>query len=827
MLTLFLLLASSFLCTPLLAQEQPASTDGAGRLIPTGWWTIPSVDDRGRRPFRPDAVFARYLLDPASPTPAEGDTLMGELGEEAIWAYSEAEEHGGAASGPAWAYTAIEVAEACVMMARLQGASTMFVNGDGFVGDVYRYGWRGVPVALREGRNDVYVTGIRGGFRFELLAPGAELMIDAYDRTSPHLVEGATRVGPLGLLLVNATDRELDPSVTMAADDLFAEVRVASGILRPLEVTKVAMEQPILSGASVSAEVEEYVRSVSAHAPGVTGAHARVPLAVVQDGPARRETFVSDIDKSVQFYGLLSPLEDNTESPAEPTLVLSLHGAGVNALGQVRSYSRRPGVWIAGPTNRRPFGFDWQDWGRQDAYEVRDLALATTGVDARRVQVTGHSMGGHGAWHLAANDTDGFSAVAPSAGWCSFDTYGGRPAGDLVKLWHAADAPSRTLDLLDGLVQMPTFILHGTGDRNVPVSEAEDMMTSVSRAGGEPRVHLQEGAAHWWDGPAAPGVDCVDWPGIFELFREYPEIEPSARLEWVSAGPGVDKQHYELVVEQVLQPGGLFLIDASLDVTPRQPVFRIRTENVRRLAVVTSERLLGATLEVDGRAQPMEFDEEGSSVWLQQIESGSWVLDGPPKANEKRSDRMGPFKRAFDRGFVFVIGTAGTDEEDAQLLARARYDAQVWWYRGNGRAPLVTDQEFLAEDSTTGNVILFGNATSNSAWDALLEVDCPLRAERGRLSLGEHIWYGGELGAVFVAPRKGDPDGLVGVFADTGPLGTRLGYTLAPFVSGVGYPDYAIFSEEVLRTGDGGVLAAGWWDNSWGDSLPPVRLLER
>ncbi|TAJ24405.1 MAG: hypothetical protein EPO68_01465 [Planctomycetota bacterium] len=45
--------------------------------------------------------------------------------------------------------------------------------------------------------------------------------------------------------------------------------------------------------------------------------------------------------------------------------------------------------------------------------------------------------------------------------------------------------------------------------------------------------------------------------------------------------------------------------------------------------------------------------------------------------------------------------------------------------------------------------------------------------------------------------------------------GIRLGYTLQPFTSGVGYPDYVIFSTDVLTKGDGGVLEAGWFDRDW------------
>jgi hypothetical protein len=37
----------------------------------------------------------------------------------------------------------------------------------------------------------------------------------------------------------------------------------------------------------------------------------------------------------------------------------------------------------------------------------------------------------------------------------------------------------------------------------------------------------------------------------------------------------------------------------------------------------------------------------------------------------------------------------------------------------------------------------------------------------------------------------------------------------ALFVSGTGYPDFVAWDERTLSLGDGGVLAAGWFDGSW------------
>ncbi len=807
------------------ARRAHAAEDEAGPevLRATSWLVLAAVDDRGRRPFRPDAVFARHLLDRDAPAPRAGEALVGERGEEARWEMREVADDGGPEGrGAAWAHTTLEVPTRRVMLARVRGASQLFVNGDAFGGDVYRYGWPGVPVQLEAGRNELYVTGIRGRFALELVSPSGELLLDVADRTVPDLVVGADDVGPMGLLVVNASERTVRPVLTLAGDALFAPGTVEVGALRPLEVAKVAVPQAFRDGARASADVEEVVRAVVARADGVADARSTVPLRVVEDGPARRVTFRSRIDDSVQFFGWLPAADDAGGEPRDPSLVLSLHGAGVDALAQARCYSRRPGVWIAAPTNRRPYGFDWQDWGRVDAYEVRDLALASGGVSPRRVQVTGHSMGGHGTWHLAANDTDGFSAAAPSAGWCGFDTYGGRPEGALRDVWHAADRPSLTLELLDGLVQVPTFVLHGTKDTSVPVSEAEAMVAALTEAGAPPRVHLQEGAGHWWDGGAAPGTDCLDWPGIFELFDEHPEVAPTADVEWVSAGPGIDARHHDLGVLRVLDESRPFRVSARRVAADGADIHRIATSNVRVLTLDVTARTAGTRLEVDGDDLGV-LEGEGGTVELERRE-GRWHRGARGDPGLKRPDRMGPFKRAFDRSFVLVVGTRGDDATDAVLLARARHDGQVWWYRGNGRAPIVTDEEWLAGGRPPCNVILYGNADDNAAWDAVLGEDAPLRATRGALRLGERRWEGDDLGAVFVAPRVDDPDGLVGAFASTGVRGARLGDTLAPFVSGVGYPDYALFDGRVLTEGDGGVLAAGWWDEAW--QLPPDARAE-
>jgi dienelactone hydrolase len=699
------------------------------------WLSLDAVEERGRVPFNTHVPFARWLLDRDAPPPKEGEKAKGPKGEFA-WRAVEAKEDGSVSvEGGAWFFGTVETPAGTaerVYLAHLAGASTLFVNGAGFVGDVYGYGTGPVPVALRPGPNRVFVTGRRGpwSLRFEPWNEGRCPVLDE-DATLPEFteesvdsVEGAVRIvrptlawTPEPRLEIGSREGPQDPASPPEGGTRMPTAPLWTGKV-PIEVA------PIENRGGGGGRRLRRIRIEEAPEPGSRKKakdSTSFRLETKPAGGARRVTFRSNIDGSVQWYGILDPAK--SEKPPERIgTVLSLHGAGADALRQAGAYSPKPDFRIVAPTNRRPFGFDWQDWGRLDAYEALSDAQKRYGGENDAVFLTGHSMGGHGVWHLAANDPDRWAAIAPSAGWCSFDTYGGagRPSGPLTPIWRGCDGGSRTEDLVANLAPIPTLILHGAKDPSVPLSEAEGMLARLEKAGGKPLHHFQEGAEHWWDGEASPGVDCVDWPGIFDLFRKSPSR---------SRGP----------------------------------------------------RAAGA----------------------------------PAPA----SPAAGPFKRVFDNRFVLVVGTKGTEAENRELLELARWHATTWWYRADGCAPLVRDSDLLADPETYAgrNLVLYGNADVNAAWTGCFGEDGPLRVRRGEIRLGDRTWKGDSLGALFVRPRTsalGFPL-LVGAFASTGPRGTRIAYGLVPFTSGVGYPDYAVFGEEVLLSGDGGVLAAGFFDREW------------
>lgn len=182
---------------------------------------------------------------------------------------------------------------------------------------------------------------------------------------------------------------------------------------------------------------------------------------------------------------------------------------------------------------------------------------------------------------------------------------------------------------------------------------------------------------------------------------------------------------------------------------------------------------------------------------------------------------MAPFREAFQNGMVFVYGTASSDPAMVRWCRnKARLDAEVFWYRGNGALRLMSDTAFLAaveknpDEWSERNVILYGGRDSNQAYSSLLE-ECPIDVGQGFVRVGERQWTGDQYGCLFVRPKKGSKQALVGVQAGSGITGCRVLDHVPLFVSGVGLPDYVVVTPDVFESTTKGIVAAGYFDHRW------------
>ncbi len=133
--------------------------------------------------------------------------------------------------------------------------------------------------------------------------------------------------------------------------------------------------------------------------------------------------------------------------------------------------------------------------------ELLDSVLTRFNTDPQRVSVTGLSMGGFGAWTLAARYPHRFAAAVPICG-------GGDP-DDAMQL-----------------KSVPFWVFHGAKDFGVPLKLSEEMVAAVQSAGGQAKLTVYPEAGHdsWTETYKNEAV--YDW--LLAQRRESPAPLPTA-----------------------------------------------------------------------------------------------------------------------------------------------------------------------------------------------------------------------------------------------------------------------------------------------------------
>jgi pimeloyl-ACP methyl ester carboxylesterase len=744
--------------------------------------------------------------------PKEGDEVTAADGTRTTWKSAKANAEGsfqGAGFAGGYAFVNVPSETERVMILEASGHAMVTVNGEPRAGDPYGYGYVKLPVLLRKGDNAFLFRTGRGQLKARLIEPRSDCKIETGDVTLPDLLVGREIHSWASVVVLNATKVPLEGLKIVATIEGGESSATILPTLLPLSARKVAFR---LAGPGPIAEGDEKVHV--AIEKGTTLDRTDLSVRVRNPDQTHKRTFLSGIDGSVQYFGLVPAKVSETSEGPRPGLILTLHGASVEGIGQAAVYAPKSWAHVVAPTNRRPYGFDWEDWGRLDAIEVLELAQRELDTDPRRTWLTGHSMGGHGAWHLGVTFPDRFAAVGPSAGWVSMASYAGaRPiekSTGVDGILRRGMSPSDTTALAANLTKLGVYVLHGSADDNVPVGQARQMRTKLAEFHPDFAYHEQAGAGHWW------GNECCDWPPLIEFLkaREIPERKNVKAVDFITASPSVSASCHWATVEAQQVAFRPSVVHLKLDDARRQ--FSGTTENVQRLALDVSH-LMPGPIEVvlDGQTFPNLARPEGDRprLWLHR-DGQAWSSAGKPSLTLKGPHRSGPFKDAFRNRVMFVYGTRGTLEENAWSLAKARFDAERFWYQGNASVDVVPDSGFDPSSERERNVIVYGHGDMNSAWNALLEAS-PVQVSRGKLVVGDREKSGDDLACLFVRPRPGSDQATVGVVAGTGPAGLRLAGVPSYFTSGVAYPDCIVLRPEGLTKGLEGIVAAGYFGEDW------------
>ncbi len=815
---LFLLL---FFVRPLCAQEEyrPIKNWLVTGIEEQKGGGVPIQKNRGK-PITADAVLKKHILPGHASPPEPGQKYPG---LSTAWTKVMANKKGRVRDKRlkrGYAYTNIESSRERVVLAKVQSPYFLYLNGQGYSSDLYDRRPAIIPLLLKSGSNHLYLKTIRKQFRFRIKTPENKLIVLGHDTTVPDIRAGRDVHSPGAILAVNASQQTLsDVTVTTGDGQTFRKRTRDLPPLPPASIRKVPfpieLKQPVENPEKKSLTLPLRFQH------GMASVEHAVDLRIREPNGTYRTTMTSPVDGSVQYYVVIPPKKP-VKKDEKVGLLLTMHGAGVKVGvgedGGSMGYTPKDDMYIVVATNRRPFGFDWEDWGRENGMNVLDVAMDKFPVDPNRVYLAGHSMGGHGTWHLGTTYPGRFAAISPSAGWVSYFGFDGLSGPTEEYPWEflrRSYGPTDTASLVRNLKDVGVFVIHGSDDDNVPVAHARNMVDKIKKFHDNYRYHEEKGGGHWWDRDGTEGADCVNMNDLFSFFRKNPRTEVPEQVAFRTWNPGISARRRFVRIN--LQKKLLARSKVTANVASGNRRINVSTKNVRSVSVDPSLHFSKGkiTVSVDGSDRRVKWD---GKAWLHfRYEDGSWKQFGQPVPDGwKKPDRYGPFIRSFRKNFVLVYGTGGSEEMKEAARARARFDAQRWWYRGNGRAIVLSDQRFDPEKYSGRNVILYGNADNNRAFSHVIGKS-PVDVRSGKLVVGDRAFEGTDLSTFYVRPRKESDEHLVGIVGGTGPYGMRASMLGNIFSSREAFPDLFVWKRK--KEGENqsfSVVAAGIFGPDWG-----------
>ncbi|GHT22095.1 hypothetical protein FACS189419_04110 [Planctomycetales bacterium] len=751
-------------------------------------------------------------------------------------------------------YTAVDVEEEQKVLLQTTGGTQTYINGILHEGDHYDFGYSLEPIVLKKGLNEfIYVPGRFGSVISKLVKPKQDILFTKRDMTYPNLLTDVTEPYWAAVRVINMTDEPLKGYTIKATLPEGETLSYKIGDILAMSTRKMKYQLPALSADSRKKYETKFAEGKSNYAKadvkielqdasGKTVDELKYEAGVTVPSNLHNRTFVSNIDGSVQFFGVRpaerkkpdEPKKDEPKKDApkkdEPKkdeskkgLVLTTHGAGVDAGGQASCYSQKDWVDVVAPTNRRPYGFNWEVWGRIDAFEVLNEAKRIYEPDPEKIYSTGHSMGGHGSWFMSATFPDTFAAGAPCAGYPDRTLYVTRSGDKSTRNSQqrsnlATDHPmnpvfersaneARILSRIENLKSIGIYIFHGEEDTTVPTQIARQMREVLAKFHTNFCYYEYPGGSHWF------GALCMDWNPIFEFFKRHtiPAVKNVKKIDFKISSPNVSASNFWVRIEQQVRP-----YDISHIVAERKDdtITVSTTDNIALLGLdipAIEPKGENVTVKIGGK----DIDVPSKKYAYFSFDGNEWKTIDGLDTKQKYSRRFGGFKETINNNVVFVYATGGNKAENDLYRKKALFDADTFYYKGNGSIDIIPDTDYSYEKYKYRNVMVYGTQDTNKAWEALLSKS-PIQVKKGEVQFGTTQYTGSNLGVYFVHPHPQSETALVGVVAGTGEEGFRAAFPNNYISPGTGFPDFMIFRSAMLRNGFDGLEAAGFFDNHWG-----------
>ena len=480
--------------------------------------------------------------------------------------------------------------------------------------------------------------------------------------------------------------------------------------------------------------------------------------------------YESKIDGSYQPYSVVVPAGFGQGDSRPRRLDLWFHGRGeslsennflTNQQKNAGQYTPAD-TFVLHPYGRYSNAFKFA--GEIDVLEVLEYVQSRLPVDPDRIAVRGFSMGGAGCWQMAVHYSDRFFAANPGAGFSEtpqfLSFFQGENAAETAPahqktLWQMYDCQPWAANLN----QCPTVVYSGEIDRQ---KQAADVMeVALDKVGIDMTHIIGPNTAHKIHRDSKIQVESK----MAALARAATTARVPDTIHFRTSTLRYHKMHWIDVrgLAEHWKP-------ASVDAYVLKHEIKIETENVTHLrlqfdagefpgnsngpvhVLIDGDEIVGPNVQSD-RSVTVELT-KADGTWLNQKHQ-----DGVLR---KRPHLQGPIDDAFMDSFVFVLPSGRSDDSVVQKWVEAESQHAMTHWRKHFRGDIrkVLDKDLTQQHIADSNIILFGDAKSNSVIADIIG-KLPIEWDSDQIKIGNQSVASKSHVPIMIYPNPQNPDRYV------------------------------------------------------------------